>query len=69
MTKVITERDKQMRAMDSRMEGAFASPLSEILRDVEKEERHTKIYAGIERKPYMELEINRKDDARKRKRC
>lgn len=58
-----------MGAMDSRMTDAFASLLAEIVRDVEKEERHAKIYAEIERKPYMELEINRNDDTRKREQC
>lgn len=58
-----------MGAMNSRMTGAFASLLAEIVRDVEKEERRVKIRAELERKPYMELEINRNDDTRKRKQC
>lgn len=58
-----------MGAMNSRMTGAFASLLAEIVRDVEKEERRAKIRAELERKPYMELEINRNDDTRKRKQC
>lgn len=58
-----------MGAMNSRMTDAFASLLAEIVRDVEKEERYAKIYEEIERKPYMELEINRNDDTRKRKQC
>lgn len=33
-----------MRTMDSQMKGAFARFLSEIVRDVEKEERYKKKY-------------------------
>lgn len=54
-----------MRTMDSQMKGAFARFLSEIVRDVEKEERYKKIRAELERKPYKELEVNRNDDTRK----
>ena len=44
-----------MRTMDSQMKGAFARFLSEIVRDVEKEERYKKYEQNLKENPTRSL--------------